>query len=63
VCSRWLGKNQLEVEVKVEVIYDRQSVGHPSGTSYQFFFLLEIFFKTFTGLLFCSALSDEKTGL
>jgi hypothetical protein len=35
----WLKK------LKLKLIYDRQSVGHPSGTSDQFFFLPEIFFR------------------
>jgi hypothetical protein len=36
-------------------------VRHPSETRYQYFFLLEIFFKKIAGLLFCSSLSDERT--
>jgi hypothetical protein len=59
-----------KVKVKVKVIL-RPTVSRPvhlgvrppSGDRDQFFFLLEIFFSTVTGLLFCSALSDERTGL
>jgi hypothetical protein len=39
----------------------RLGVRRPSGTRDQFFFLHEISFRQL--LLFCSALSDESTGL
>jgi hypothetical protein len=41
----------------------RPGVRHLSGTRDQFFFLFEIFFRRLRGLLFCSALSDERMGL
>jgi hypothetical protein len=41
----------------------RLGVRSPSGTSDQFFFLLEIFFRQLRVCYFCSALSDERTGL
>jgi hypothetical protein len=56
----------IEVEVKLRPIVSRPvrlGVRHPSGTRDQYFFLLEIFFRQLRVLLFCSALSDERTGL
>jgi hypothetical protein len=56
----------IEVEVNLRPTVSRPvhlGIRHSSGTADQFFILLEIFFKTFAGLLFCSALSDEATGL
>jgi hypothetical protein len=55
--------------LKLKLIYDRQSVGKSllvSGahleTTTNFSFSLK-FFQTVADLLFCSALSDERTGL
>jgi hypothetical protein len=61
----WLWRHSL---LKIPKVTLRPTVSrclgvrHSFGTSDQFFFLLEIFF-TVAGLLFCSALSDERTGL
>jgi hypothetical protein len=60
-----LSGTEVEVELNLRPTVSRPvclGVRHPSGTGDQFFFLLEIFF-TVAGLLFCSALSDERTGL
>jgi hypothetical protein len=55
-------RNRFEAEVNLRQTVNRPvclGVRHPSGTRDQFFFLLEIV----AGLLFCSVLSDERTGL
>jgi hypothetical protein len=57
---------QMIIEVcLLKLIYDRQSVGQSvlSRTRDQFYFLLEISFRQLRILLFCSGLSDERTGL
>jgi hypothetical protein len=58
--------HEVEVEVNLLPTVSRPvclGVRRPFGTRDQFFFLLEISFRQFAALLFCSALSDEKTGL
>jgi hypothetical protein len=52
----------VDVEVNLQPTVSRPvclGVRCPSGTRDQFFFLLQ----TVAGLLFCSALSDERTSL
>jgi hypothetical protein len=58
--------HEVEVEVNLQPTASRPvclDVRRPSGTRNQFFFLLGNFLQTAACLLFCSALSDEKTGL
>jgi hypothetical protein len=67
ILTRFHTGYELEL-VEVKVILDRWSVGQSVLVSghhqarNQFFFLLDIFW-TVAGLLFCGALSDERTGL
>jgi hypothetical protein len=51
---------EVEVNLRPTVSWPvRLGVRHPSETHDQFLFLLQ----TYACLLFCSALSDERTGL
>jgi hypothetical protein len=61
-----MSNGSVEVEVKLRPTVSRTvflGVRRPSGTSDQFFFLLEIFFRQLGVCYFCSALSDERMGL
>jgi hypothetical protein len=68
VPSNGFANKHVCTETKSKSHFDRQSVGQSwcqaPRTHDQLFFLLEIFFRQLGGgLLFCSALSDERTVL
>jgi hypothetical protein len=51
------------MKLKLKLIYDRQSVGQSGLVSGAHLGAVTNFFSTDAGLLFCSVLSDERTGL